>query len=218
LVGSRGPLVDGWLGHIAANLRRDGTPITLKFTLQRDVLSALASPLLNSLSSESTMKLSVPLLSLAIAMICSVPISVQAQESQYDQERASARRDLYLAKVDLRNYWQIEYPRIRRQLNAQIDLTEAEVRIYKERLRLFRPFDRFSTGSAVTWSLQDLRMCLMEAELRLRDLWAERNNLVRFRTAEWRELELRVHDARVLVAEIEAARENAANEAELPAR
>jgi hypothetical protein len=162
------------------------------------------------------MKLSLRLLSLAIAVSCSISVSVHAQESSYAQERAAARRELHLAKIDLRNYWQIEYPRIRRQLNAQIDLTEAEVRIYRERLRLFRPFDRFSTGSAVAWSLQDLRMCLMEAELRLRDLWAERNNLVRFRTAEWRELELRVHDARVRVASIEAAGENAANEAELP--
>jgi hypothetical protein len=162
------------------------------------------------------MKFSPHLLSLAIAVICSAPMSVQGQESPYVQERAAARRELYLAKVDFRNYWQIEYPRIRRQLDAQIDLTEAEVRIYKERLRLFRPFDRFSTGSAVAWSLQDMRMCLMEAELRLRDLWAERNNLVRFHTPEWRELELRLHDARVRVAEIEASMEIGTNEADLP--
>jgi hypothetical protein len=162
------------------------------------------------------MKFSLMLLSLAISVICSAPLAVCAQTTSYAQERAAARRELYLAKVDFRNYWQIEYPRIRRQLDAQIDLTEAEVRIYKERLRLYRPFDRFSTGSAVAWSLQDMRMCLMEAELRLRDLWAERNNLVRFRTAEWRDLELRVHDARVRVAEVEAAIENGTNEAELP--
>jgi hypothetical protein len=162
------------------------------------------------------MKFSPPLPLLAIAVICSTSVSVPAQDAAYVLERAAARRELYLAKVDFRNYWQIEYPRIRRQLDAQIDLTEAEVRVYKERLRLFRPFDRFSTGSAVAWSLQDMRMCLMEAELRLRDLWAERNNLVRFRTPEWRELELRLHDARVRVAEIEASMEIGTNEAELP--
>jgi hypothetical protein len=42
--------------------------------------------------------------------------------------------------------------------------------------------------------------------------------LIRFRTPEWRELELRLHDARVRVADIEAEIENAAREAELPAR
>jgi hypothetical protein len=61
-------------------------------------------------------------------------------------------------------------------------------------------------------------MCIREAELRLRDLWVERNNLIRFRTPQWRELELRLHDARMRVAAIERAIENSANEAELPAR
>jgi hypothetical protein len=60
-------------------------------------------------------------------------------------------------------------------------------------------------------------MCILDAELRLRNLIAERNDLNRLRTAEWRILEMRVHDARVLVAEIEAAAENAAAEEELPA-
>jgi hypothetical protein len=146
------------------------------------------------------------------------PLAVRSQESPYSRERADARRELHLAKVDFRNYWQIEYPRIRRQLAAQIDLTEAEIRVYKERLRLYRPFDRFSVGSAVTWAVRDLRMCLMEAEFRLRDLWAERNNLIRFRTPEWRELELRVHDARMRVAEIERSLESGTNDGELPAR
>jgi hypothetical protein len=154
---------------------------------------------------------------LAIAVLVSSPRTSRAQESPYAHERASARRELQLAKIDFRNYWQIEYPRFRRQLDAQIELTEGEIKIYKERLRMFRPFDRFSTGSAVTWELQNLRMCLREAELRLRDLWAERNNLIRFRTPEWRELELRVHDARLRVAEIEAAIEKRAGEGEMPA-
>jgi hypothetical protein len=114
-----------------------------------------------------------------------------------------------LAKIDFRNYWQIEYPRIRRELDAQIRLTEEEIKVYKERIRLYRPFNRFSVGSAVTLPLQDLRMCLLEAELRLRDLWAERGNLIRFRTADWRELELRLYDARVRVAQLEAAAEAA---------
>jgi hypothetical protein len=153
------------------------------------------------------MRFSLAVSCLAIASLVSSPRASCAQESPYAHERAAARRELQLAKIDFRNYWQIEYPRFRRQLDAQIELTEGEIKIYKER----------STGSAVSWELQNLRMCLREAELRLRDLWAERNNLIRFRTPEWRELELRVQDARLRVAEIEAAIEKQAGAGEMPA-
>jgi hypothetical protein len=164
------------------------------------------------------MRISPAILLPAMAIVSSLPHSVYAQTTPYAVERLNARRELQLAKIEFRDYWQVEYPRIRRQLDAQIQLTEEEVELYKERLRMYRPFDRFSTGSAVTYTLQNLRMCLLEAEWRLRDLWAERNNLNRFRTPEWRELELRLHDARVRVAEIETARENAARDGQRPAR
>lgn len=153
---------------------------------------------------------------LAIVLISLVPHAVFAQSSSVEAECLAARQELRAAKLAFHDYWQIEYPRIRRQLEAQIRLTEAEIRTYKERIRLYRPFDRFSTGSAVTLPLQDLRMCLLDAELRLRDLWAERNSFIRFRTPEWRELENRLHAARLRVAECEAAREAAEFE-ELPA-
>jgi hypothetical protein len=156
------------------------------------------------------------MLFLSICLSSLTPYAVHAQAT-YAEERAAARRDLQLAKIDFRNYWQIEYPRIRRELDARIRLTEEEIRIYKDRIRLYRPFDRFSIGSAVRLPLQDLRICLLEAELRLRDLWAERGNLVRFRTAEWRELELRLHDARVRVAQLESAAENADAQAAMSA-
>jgi len=119
----------------------------------------------------------------------------------------SARHELELAKIELRHYWQVEYPRQRRILNAQIDLTEAEIRDYKERLHDYGPFSRFSTGQPFLITIQELRMCLREAELRLRDLWAERNALVRFHSDDWRILELRVQEARLRVAEIEAQEE-----------
>jgi hypothetical protein len=106
--------------------------------------------------------------------------------------------------MELRHYWQVEYPRQQRHLNAAIELTEAEIRDYKERLRAYRPFDRFSTGQPFLVTLQELRMCLREAELRLRDLWAERNALVRFHSDEWRFLEMKVHEARLRVAALEA--------------
>jgi hypothetical protein len=131
-----------------------------------------------------------------------------AQE-QTASARMSARRDLELAKMELRHYWQIEYPRQRRYLNAAIELTTAEIRNYEARLREYGPFTRFSTGDPFWLTIQDIRMCLREAELRLRDLWAERNALVRYHADHYRELELNVHEARLRVLELEPAEEPA---------
>jgi hypothetical protein len=152
--------------------------------------------------------------SLWLAIAASVPAIAHAQAESFEADRLIARRELELAKIEFRDYWQVEYPRIRRDLDARIDLTEAEIRTYKERLRIYMPFDEFSTGGALVLPLQDLRMCLREAEWRLRDLWAERSNLIRFRTPEWRVLELRLHDARVRVATLEAQADHMGERAE----
>jgi hypothetical protein len=120
------------------------------------------------------------------------------------EERAAARRELDEAKRELLYYWQVEYPRIRRELNAAIELTEQEIRDYQVQLRAYRPYTRFSTGQPFMLTLQKLRMCLREAELRLDDLRAERNALVRFRTADWNVLEARVREARFRVAALES--------------
>lgn len=137
---------------------------------------------------------------------CSFAIcpSAGAQQS-IDSARREARRDLELAKIELRHYWQVEYPRQQRHLNAAIDMTRAEISDLKFRLRSYRPFTRFSTGDPFMITIQNTQMCLRDAELRLRDLWAERNALVRFHSDRWRELELRVQDARVRVAGLEPA-------------
>ena len=66
----------------------------------------------------------------AIAALLS-PFSVaRAQDENYAEVRAAARRELMLAKMELRQYQLVEYPRLRRHLQAQIDLTEAEIRDY----------------------------------------------------------------------------------------
>jgi hypothetical protein len=132
------------------------------------------------------------------------PIACAQDSPEVRAARTSARRDLELAKMELRHYWQVEYPRQRRHLNAAIELTETEIRDYRERLRQYRPFDRFSLGQPFLVTLQELRMCLRDAELRLEDLWAERNALVRFHADEWRLLERNVNEARLRVAELEA--------------
>jgi hypothetical protein len=155
------------------------------------------------------MRLFPTMLCTAIAAITISLNPAFADQESYETARMNARRELELAKIEFRDYWQVIFPRIRRELDARIELTEAEIRIYRERLRLYQRFDRYSTSSALVLPLQDLRLCLREAELRRRNLWAERSNLIRFRTPEWRILELRVHDARLRVAAIEAQADSA---------
>jgi hypothetical protein len=72
--------------------------------------------------------------------------------------RMSARHELELAKMELRHYWQVEYPRQQRHLNAAIQLTQAEIRDYRERLRAYRPFNRFSLGQPMLLTLQEVRI------------------------------------------------------------
>jgi hypothetical protein len=158
---------------------------------------------------------------LPIAIIAvSIPSFACAQEESYQLTRINARRDLEVAVMELRNYLQVEYPRKQRHLNAAIELTEAEIRDLKEQLREYGPFSRFSTGQPLLITVQNAWMCLRDAELRLRDLWAERNALMRFHSDQWRLLEWKVFDARLRVAEIEAEMEGPAvssSSAERPA-
>lgn len=140
------------------------------------------------------------------------------QEISTAAERSHARRELELAKMELRHYWQVEYPRQLRHFNGAIELTKAEIRDLEARLRAYRPYTRFSTGDAYMLTIQDTKMCLREAQLRLRDLWAERNALMRYRSDVYRELEWNVHVARLRVIELEPADEPAITSvAETPA-
>jgi hypothetical protein len=140
---------------------------------------------------------------MAILAACLQTSPASAQEVSPVEERMSARHDLELAKIELRHYWQVEYPRQQRHLNAAIELTRAEIRDLEFRLREYRPFTRFSTGDPFMVTIQNTQMCLREAQLRLRDLWAERNALVRYHADAYRALELNVLEARWRVVELE---------------
>jgi hypothetical protein len=164
------------------------------------------------------MKFSPALVCLTVIAILLPTTVARAQEASNATERTSARRDLELATMDLRHYWQVEYPRQQRHLHATIELTKAEVCDLKARLREYGPFTQFSTGDAFWVTIQETRWCLREAEFRLRDLWAERNALVRFHADQYRELELRVYEARLRVAQLEASTDQANSPvADLPA-
>ena len=149
------------------------------------------------------MKSSLLALCLAIGVLCAMSSTACAQGESYQSARMAARRALETAKIELRLYLQVEYPRQRRRLDAHIALAEEEIRIYKERRREYAPAMRWSTGRPLSITMQDLRLCTMDAEFTLRDLYADRNALSRFHSDQWRLLELRVEEARAEVAAIE---------------
>jgi hypothetical protein len=141
--------------------------------------------------------------SVALAAICGAT-SAFAQDQASLEARIAARQELELAKIDLQSYWQIEYPRQRRELNLAIELTQAEIQGYEEQQEALRPFTRFSIGEPFPLTNANLRVCRRSAELRLNDLQAERNMLIRFHRDPLRILEMRVRAARQRVADLEA--------------
>jgi hypothetical protein len=161
------------------------------------------------------MKFSPAISSLAIVAICCAT-SALAQQQTSLQARIAARQDLELAKLDLQNYWQIEYPRQRRELNLAIELTQAEIEVNQEQQESLRPFTRFSLGEPFPLTIGNLRICRKAAELRLNDLQAERNMLIRFHGDQFRILQMRVQAARQRVLELEPKEEIAAAPAVQP--
>ena len=116
---------------------------------------------------------------------------------------AAARRALAAAKIEARLYWQIDYQCQRRELNAAIEFTDEEVQTLRRNLRSFGPFNPFAYGQRASFAVSDARLCLKDAEVRLRSLIDERNNLVRFHSDQLALLELNVAEARDRVVALE---------------
>jgi hypothetical protein len=114
------------------------------------------------------------------AALCSSPLFAQEPSLQ---ERIAVRRDLAEAKMNLRYYWQVEYPR---------------------RCRELEPFTRFSIGEPFPITVRNLQMCIRTGELRLNDLLDERNALIRYHSDQFRVLAADVYMARARVADLEA--------------
>lgn len=146
---------------------------------------------------------------LVLALTCFAPLVARAELGDLEIERINARRALEAAQLELRLYLQVDYPRELRYLDSAITLTQAEIDARERRLRQYEPFTRFSIDNPFPYTLEQERLGLLDAELRLKDLKAERFALVRFHADHWRLLELKVQDARARLLAIEDAWENA---------
>jgi hypothetical protein len=143
---------------------------------------------------------------LALSSLCFLPQSVVAAEVVVDtlaDEIACARRELAAAKIEARQYAQVEYPSQLRALNAEIEFTDAEIRTMRREIRRYIPNFKYSYGQLPTMVYRDLPLCLKDAEIRRRTLSAERNDLMRYRANHQQLLELRVAAARDRVLALE---------------
>jgi hypothetical protein len=155
-----------------------------------------------------------------VTLLASVPFvfvdDAHAQDDALLLDRISARRDLAIAKNNLRNYWQYDYPRQQRELNFEIEVAEMELRNLNVQLRELRPFMQFSIGRPFPLTVRNLQMCIKAAELRLDNLRAERSKLVRFRGYNFDALAAQIQEARMQVLALEP-QESEANELPSPA-
>jgi hypothetical protein len=120
------------------------------------------------------------------------------------QDRIAVRRDLEVAKMNLRYYWQVEYPRKCRELDSAIALTRTEIENSRYMLRQFRPFPQFTIDEPYPITVRNLQMCIRVGEFRLNELLAERNALIRYHSDQFNVLAADVYAARVRVADLEA--------------
>jgi hypothetical protein len=149
------------------------------------------------------MRFSTVIVLVAIFAAC-IETTANAQEDASVQMRIAARRELSVAKNNLRFYWQVDYPQQRRNLDAAIELTRMELKNLTTQLREFRPFTQFSIGQPFPLTVRSLQMCIKATELRLENLLTERNALVRFHSDEYDQLAYDVYEARQRVLDLEA--------------
>lgn len=141
------------------------------------------------------------LMAIVVGMLC---LTARAQDDAAVVAQIAARRELTQAKNNLRYFWQVDYPRQRRELDAAIEITELELENLECQLRQFRPFTRFSIGEPFPVTVRNLRICIADAELRLDNLRAERNALTRFHSTDFDALAAEVHAARMRVVAADA--------------
>lgn len=87
---------------------------------------------------------------------------------------STARRDLEVAQLRARIYERMEAPLLARRLDHQIELATLQVDLLKRRLKEYEPLTRFTHSSPLLITLEESRLNLLEAELRLDQLKEER--------------------------------------------
>jgi len=130
----------------------------------------------------------------------------QAADQSVETALADARRALEIAKLEHRLYVQVDYPRERRCLDSRIKIISAEIDALKDRVREYEKYHRSRYSKPFLTSLQECRLALLDAELRLKDARAEQSALYRFHSDRTRLFELKEEAARARVVTLDKIR------------
>ena len=143
-----------------------------------------------------------------VLLACVLGTTAAGAES-LEESVARTRRELEILKIQHRLFWTVEYPRELRELDAAIRLTRAEIDALEERVRHYRRYERDerSRPFGPFWDdRQEAELALLDAELRLNNLSAERLALRRTSGDRARLLELRIAAVRAELADLERER------------
>lgn len=151
---------------------------------------------------------------LAFLLLLALPL--ESQGNGFEGFRNAARRELEIAKLELQSYLQIEFPRERRWINAEIELAQAEISAIQRCGDRPSLFSSHRPAFDLDRQCADYRWYRRQSELRLSDLLAERAALYRKYALTWKLLEQRVQAARRRVAELEGGTEIILDVAALP--
>jgi len=108
----------------------------------------------------------------------------------------AAQRSLELAELRLLRYDRVEYPLAQRRLENEIEMTQLEIESWKRRIREYERFSRNSYSTPFFYTLEENRLALKDAELRLDMLRRERCLNVQFKGTIRRIRELEVEQSR----------------------
>ena len=108
----------------------------------------------------------------------------------------AAGRQLEMAQLRLRLYEREEYPRKLHRLKRDIELAKAHIESYHRRVKEYEQFDKLRYSSPLFLTLEETRLSLRQAELKLEDLEEERSLWVRHHRSRRRLYALEVEAAR----------------------
>jgi hypothetical protein len=126
-----------------------------------------------------------------VALLAAIHLG-QIQAAERNRPTAAALRALEMAELRLQLYLHDEHPRKLHRLDRDIELAKAHVASYAQ---LVKEYEQFKYSSALILTLEETRLALRQAELKLEELEEDRALLLRHHPGRRRLYELEVEAA-----------------------
>jgi hypothetical protein len=130
-----------------------------------------------------------------LVLVAAALLPALAMAGENDAAIAAARRQLEMAQLKLRLYERDEYPRQLGQVERTLEMQRAKLESFRRRVREYEQYDKWQYSAPLFATLEDARLDVLAAELRLRELEDERFLLIRSRSDRSRMLELEIDAA-----------------------